>query len=407
MNTAATALKEPSPAPALFEPRGKAPSRPDRRPWKLLIVDDEPEVHSVTRLALSDFRFDGRGLEFISAHSGAEACEIAANDPEIAVMLLDVVMETDDAGLQVVRYVRQTLGNSFIRIILRTGHPGLAPERAVIRAYDINDYRAKTELTQDRMFSLMYTSLAGYQRLITLAHSRRYLATLADEYRHVLDSLAARLYLPVEEIGESVTRLQAVLGEEVSDEAQHELQEIQGHRILIEGVLRALGRLAHVAEHGDIAADFEADAAFEEVRERLRPLIEARHAEIRVEPLPSLHGHRKLFIDLLEQLVNNAIQYQDGDAPQVEVSVASSGKNWEFCIADRGVGVPPDRTEDIFRSFAQFDAEHATEQGGIGLALCRKIVALHGGKIWVERRPGGGSLFKFTLPAGGSPHGGG
>lgn len=112
-----------------------------RRPWSLLIVDDEREVHAVTTLALDDFKLCGRGLRFLHAYSAREAREILAAQPDIAVVLLDVVMESDSAGLEVVEYVRNVLHNRFIRVILRTGQPGQAPELEVIRRYDINGDR--------------------------------------------------------------------------------------------------------------------------------------------------------------------------------------------------------------------------------------------------------------------------
>ena len=122
--------------------------------WPLLIVDDEEEVHAVTKLALSGFEFAGRGLEFVSAHSASEAREVLRERRDIAVILLDVVMETDHAGLEVADFVRNVIENRFARIVLRTGQPGQAPEREVIRRYDINDYKEKTELTANPWSSL-------------------------------------------------------------------------------------------------------------------------------------------------------------------------------------------------------------------------------------------------------------
>jgi len=115
--------------------------------WKVLIVDDEEEVHHVTKLVLSDFIFNNRKLEFLSAYSEAEARNLLNRHNDVAVVLLDVVMERDDSGLKLVRYIREELKNHLVRIILRTGQPGRAPESNVILEYDINDYKEKTELT--------------------------------------------------------------------------------------------------------------------------------------------------------------------------------------------------------------------------------------------------------------------
>ncbi|MGL4994797.1 MAG: response regulator, partial [Deefgea sp.] len=111
-------------------------------PWHVLVVDDEPDIHHVTKLALSNIDFLKRPLNILSCYSGAEALDLLATRDDIALVLLDVVMESEDAGLNVARDIREKLHNHHIRIILRTGQPGVAPERHVIENYDINDYKA-------------------------------------------------------------------------------------------------------------------------------------------------------------------------------------------------------------------------------------------------------------------------
>jgi adenylate cyclase len=133
--------------------------------WKVLIVDDEIAVHDVTRLALAQFSFEGRSLRLHSAYSAAEAAEVLAAHPDTAVILLDVVMETDDAGLEFVRHVRTVAKNNLVRIILRTGQPGHAPEQRVIVEYDINDYKHKADLTAQRLFTAVIGALRSYRDL--------------------------------------------------------------------------------------------------------------------------------------------------------------------------------------------------------------------------------------------------
>ncbi len=142
-------------------------------PWKVLLVDDERSVHEITRLALENFLFDGRPIQFLHAYSAAEACTMLEQHTDVAMMLLDVVMESDHAGLEVVEYVRNRLGNRFVRIILRTGQPGQAPEAQVIVDYDIDDYKEKTELTAQKLMTTMVTTLRAYQAIIQLEKSRQ------------------------------------------------------------------------------------------------------------------------------------------------------------------------------------------------------------------------------------------
>ncbi|NMH58803.1 DUF3369 domain-containing protein [Alteromonas ponticola] len=148
--------------------------------WKVLVVDDEPEVHAVTKLALSDFILNGKRLKFISAYSGSEAKKRFIEHDDIAVVLLDVVMETDEAGLEVAQYVRDDLDNHFTRIILRTGQPGQAPEKHVIINYDINDYKSKTELTAQKLFTVIIAALRSYRDIVAIEENRAGLEKIID-----------------------------------------------------------------------------------------------------------------------------------------------------------------------------------------------------------------------------------
>jgi len=142
-------------------------------PWKIMIVDDEEEVHQVTHMVLDNFTFEDASVNFISAYSGGEAKNLLARHPDTALILLDVVMESDQAGLEVARYIRNELKNRFIRIILRTGQPGHAPERQVIVDYDINDYKSKSELTSQKLFTTVTAGLRSFRDIHTIEKSRQ------------------------------------------------------------------------------------------------------------------------------------------------------------------------------------------------------------------------------------------
>jgi signal transduction histidine kinase len=131
--------------------------------WKIIIVDDEPTVHQVTKLALKNFVFDGKPITFFSAYSSQDAKELIAAHADTALILLDVVMDTSDAGLQLVKYIREELNNKLVRIILRTGQPGEAPEESVIIDYDINDYKHKVELTRQKLITTTIAALRSYR----------------------------------------------------------------------------------------------------------------------------------------------------------------------------------------------------------------------------------------------------
>src|ERR687894_1137015 len=155
--------------------------------WTIAVIDDDRAVHDGTRFALYDYALNGQRLEILSAFSAAEGRELLRQHPDTAVVLLDVVMETEDAGLDLVGFIRTELKNETVRIILRTGQPGQAPERRVIVDYDINDYKAKTELTADKLFTTLTAALRAHQQLKRMVETRRGLEIIIDAAAALFD----------------------------------------------------------------------------------------------------------------------------------------------------------------------------------------------------------------------------
>ncbi|CAN5744905.1 EAL domain-containing protein [soil metagenome] len=141
--------------------------------WRIMIIDDDPDVHSATTFALGSLEIQHRSLSFLHAYSAAEARDILSHETDIAIILLDVVMEQEDAGLQLVSHIRKTLGLSDVRIILRTGQPGYAPEIDAIRDYDINDYKTKSELTRTKLYTAVTSAIRSYEQICAISASRR------------------------------------------------------------------------------------------------------------------------------------------------------------------------------------------------------------------------------------------
>ena len=161
---------------------------PSRAKWRILIVDDEEQVHKVTSLVLSQCQFDHSPIELVHAFSMKEAQKILHEQPAFALALIDVVMETDDAGLRLVRYIREELEDTDIRLVLRTGQPGQAPEETVIAKYDINDYKNKTELTSTKLKTLLYSTLRSYRDIRAIAANRQGLLNLIEATSKIIDT---------------------------------------------------------------------------------------------------------------------------------------------------------------------------------------------------------------------------
>jgi len=208
--------------------------------WKILIVDDEKDIHDVTVMALKKLSFDSKKLEFISAYSAAEAKEKIKEYQDIAIGIIDVVMEDDNAGLELVKFIREEMGNENIRLILRTGNPGKAPEETVTMNYDINDYRGKTELTALSLRTMIITALRSYKAIYTIKGLNREIDKTQKELIYSLSEIAE---FRSKETGHHVRRV-------------GEISDLLGRKLgLPEEILKNLSLAASMHDLGKIAID--------------------------------------------------------------------------------------------------------------------------------------------------------
>ncbi|WP_286261284.1 response regulator [Thalassotalea atypica] len=150
---------------------GRQPAKKVVKYWRILIIDDDESVHQVTKLVLADSEIEGRKLKLVSVYSKKEAIELLSEDQDFCMAFVDVVMETDHAGLELVEWIRQELKNQSIRLVLRTGQAGTAPEAKVIKEFDINDYKEKTDFTSGKMVTTVYAGIRAYRDIMTIQRS--------------------------------------------------------------------------------------------------------------------------------------------------------------------------------------------------------------------------------------------
>jgi signal transduction histidine kinase len=153
--------------------------------------------------------------------------------------------------------------------------------------------------------------------------------------------------------------------------------------------------------HGDLQREaVPADELLDRARDNLAAAIAEKGASLTSDPLPTVHADAKQLCQVFQNLLSNALKFSDDDVPEVHVSASLFPSEWRFSVRDNGIGIDPRHAERIFQPFARLGA--SKEGTGIGLAICQKIVEHHGGKIWVEGRPGSGSIFHFTIPDSGA-----
>jgi signal transduction histidine kinase len=417
------------------EPQAEAPDLPR---WKVAVIDDDPAVHDGSRFALQDYRLHGRGLTLISARSSGEARQLFRANPDLAVAFLDVVMESERAGLDLVDFVRKELGNEVVRIILRTGQPGQAPEQRIVVDYDINDYKAKTELTAEKLFTALTAALRSYEQLRRNLALTEALQAANAELEARVEQRTAALQVANQRLEERWQRLKSAnaFKNEVLGTVAHDLKnplgvilgraEMLGEMLHMEPVPVGSGeaQIAAITESArrlsgmvdSLVADAMADALDISVRQEpvdlaalAAEVVEANRplAERKDQALGFAGGEEIALVadpdrlrEALDNLVSNAIKYTPRGG-RIRVLVSASEARARIAVEDSGPGLSPEDTDRLFARFQRLSAKPTAGESstGLGLSIAKRIVDLHGGTILVDNDSAdGGARFTIVLP---------
>ncbi|WP_179223742.1 ATP-binding response regulator [Paenibacillus tyrfis] len=372
------------------------------RYWKFLIVDDDRDIHRVTRLVLGDHTFEGRKLYFLSAYSGTEAMTMLNDHPDTAVVMLDVVMEQEDSGLRLVRYVREELDNQQVRIILRTGQPGQAPEHAVIRAYDISDYKEKTELTSQKLFSTVYTSIRTYRYISRIAADNETLEQLVCHRTQELEQRARQLQASMRQAYEAMTEISLL---EERSRIARDIHNVVGHTLTAAVVQLEAGKClididtSRASDKLELAQQLVRKGLDEirgavhqlaekkdtiELRKDLERLVQETENHIgvrihcKIDPLPELTFYQsKLIYHALQEGLTNGIRHGRSTSFRFRLTVRE--RHIVFSLRNNGV-VQPD------------------VQLGFGLSALREQAELAHGVLSLQAAPDEGMELCFRFP---------
>ncbi|MBF0584218.1 MAG: response regulator [Magnetococcales bacterium] len=414
-----------------------AETRPLAVAWKVLVVDDDEQIHILTREVLQDFVFEGRPLLLISAYSGQEAQQLLKQHLDAAVVLLDVVMETRHAGLEVVKFIRTELGSRQVRILLRTGQAGEFPEEKIFEEYDINSFLEKTDLTSRRLKSVLKTALRAHRDICEIDQARirevelrraadaanvaksNFLHMMSHELRTPLQGTKG----PLEEfktqfaLFSGIRKLHTLIHSLADDalraqfssaltEVQTEVVEIAGQGL--QSVEHLLGLVEDILDFARIEAGklqlFPSAQAVQPVIhaviDTVRPLAEQKGLRLEVRSTAGLTvmADEKRLKQILFNLLGNAIKFTSQGS--ISLTAFPEGNQALFCVEDTGCGIPDEKQEMIFGLFEQADNSATRSAGGTGLGLpiTRELVRKQGGEIRLQSVFGKGSVFSFTLP---------
>ncbi len=379
--------------------------------WKVLLVDDEADVHAVLHLALDDVLVEGRRLLLLDALSATEARLVIAANPDIALILLDVVMESDQAGLDLVRHVRNELANRSTQIVLVTGEPGYAPQQEVISGYEIDGYRLKSELTANRIFVQVYSAIRTYRLLREQESLQQDLEQKVQDLKRSNADLEQFSYAISHDLRQPLRMISSylqLLGISLADQLDNEQREyfnfaIDGAKRL-DRMLVALLEYSGVGRLGEPPVWLKSRVILDEALLFLQPTLAEAQATISIDgQWPRVLVSPDEMLRLLQNLIGNAAKFRRaGQAPEITISSQVVDADWCLSVADNGVGIPPEQLGRLFQMFQRLHSRATFDGSGVGLALCRKIVEHHGGRIWAESAgEGQGSRFCVSLPLAG------
>ncbi len=375
-------------------------TKPKLPPWKVLVVDDEPDIHTLTRAAFDELSFAGKSLQMLPAMSGAEAREILKTESGIAVAVIDVVMETDDAGLKLVEFIRNQLNNSLIRLIIRTGQPGAVVEEEVVEHYDINDYKDKSELTTAKLYTTIRLALKSYSDLVALDNSRK-AADIANQAKSTfLANMSHELRTPLNGI---LGYTQILKRDKTLDAKQQD-----GINVIHRSGEYLLTLINDILDLSKIEADrielyptdFHFDDFLHSIVEIFQMRVEQKKFAFIYEKLSHLpagiHADEKRLRQVIINLLSNAIKFTHEGG--INFKVGYHNGKIRFQVEDTGVGIAPEGLDNIFKPFAQEGDQNARAEGtGLGLSITKKLVEMMGGELHVESTLGKGSIFWTTL----------
>lgn len=378
--------------------------RPDPTKVNILLVDDREE----NLLALTEV-LKPLGQNLVTARSGREALDCILRDEEYAVILLDIQMPGMD-GFETAEMLQRREKSRHVPILFlpafRTG------EIDVLKGYSLGgaDYIFKPFTPE-----IVRTKVGVF---VDLFRMRKEIQGRMEE--------TSLLNREMEKVNRELSRSNREL-EEFAYVVSHDLQEplraitnyldllerrsagqldekmLRFVRQAVDGASRMKELIKDLLDYSRVTkvkADLQkvdCAAVLRRILAGLLPAIEESGARVTCDPLPVVRADELQLMQLLQNLISNAIKFRGNEAPRIHVSAQPQAGEWLFSVADNGIGIAPDQGERIFGLFQRLHTRSEYPGTGLGLAICKKVVERHGGRIWVKSSPGKGSTFFFTL----------
>jgi signal transduction histidine kinase len=351
-------------------------------PTRILVVDDSEDDRLLYRRCLQ--KSVVARYEVSETSHGEEGLARLEDDDTFACVLLDYSLPGRN-GIEILKRIRTR--HSYVPVVMLTGHGN---EKVAVAAMQegAQNYISKAAITPDTLEHVIQVAIQH------CAMQRR----IADQ-RESLEIFARALAHDLKEPVRTIRSLLDLLSAEVTfngKSAAH-YQCVQDAAKRMTGLIDTVYYYTRLdgAEKSDCDI-CDANQLVDEVKGNIDRLIRERQAVVDCHRMPSILVNRAQAMQVFQNLICNAIQH-GGSAPRISVAAEETADNWVFCVSDNGPGIGQGDAEKLFKPFKRM-SQHDAQGLGLGLAICKRIVELHGGKIWCESTSGKGAAFKFTVP---------
>jgi len=350
--------------------------------WKVLIADDEISIHDITQMVAKKVQLDEKYIEFLNAYTAEDAKRILLSETDVALILLDVVMEEDNSGLELVRWIREDLKNPQIRIVIRTGHPGTAPENEIIYRYEINDYKEKTELNHTKLNTAIVAALRNYRDLMKLEVLNQHMLIANDELAYAsmgktrfLARLSHELRTPLNGLMVASKLL------EMTPLSLEQMEYVEILKTSSERMLPLVDEMLDVTrlEAGLYVLEeepFSLKRLLASIQEKYTLMAQAKKINCHVLYSPDLpefvYGDERHLEQVISHILDNSLKFTQEGFIGIEVrknAESESTVDLEILLTDSGIGISYEDKQRIFEPFFSTSQRSTLHQNGLGLGL--------------------------------------
>ena len=373
----------------------EAPAMTAAQHYNVLLVEDGPEDRVLYKRLLG--KSQSARFNVQEAGSVAEAKRMAENE-SFDCFVVDYNLPDAD-GMEFIRYLMDDAPRRHGRAIIMV--TGQGSEEIAVEALKlgVDDYITKKNISDGIFVRPLLNAIERAQLTAKIMHYQNELERSNRELSDFTHTASHDLKAPLRRIASYCDILGEDAATRLNDDDKKILERMRVNAKRMQQLIDGLLSYSSVRFETEEMKDCALSKIVGDIVDEFEPQIAECGATVMARDLPVIKSYPLRMRQLFTNLISNALKYKSKDAPRIEIWAEPAKKGYSFYIRDNGQGIAPEFHKDIFHDFKRLHSNDEIEGTGLGLPICRKIVEMHGGKIWVESAPGNGATFVFTIPS--------